>query len=143
MEPQTSRWLFVIMSLVLGLVLFSALNGFSQTRDKETAKEVETYNPWKVPKAVIDNTVNQVSPIEIPTETKIRQDEDRCFKTCEKEKDELLKNSYTELDRGYSWATYQKCVKECPEKVANQNKAMQGGTFDEELRYPAGSAIDQ
>lgn len=141
MEKQpVSIWLFIVCLSILSLVLFSFHKGYSQTRDEETAKEMEQYNPWQAPKSVIDNTVNQVLPFQIPTDSKIAMDERACFEGCAQERDRLLQESASELDRGHAWAQFQKCKSECPEKVANQNRAMEQDVFNKEERYPAGSA---
>ena len=106
------------------------------------AKEVDKINPIKPVGRAIDQTVNKVSPIQIPTESKLVQDERACYQHCAQERDGLLRNSRSEVDRGQAWASYHKCQSSCPEKAANQNKDMERGAFSKD-RNPAGSAIRQ
>lgn len=139
MKKQIPVWLLIVCFLIFNLILLGYHKAYSQ-RNEEVAKEMEPYNPWQAPKAVIDNTINKVLPFDVPTDTKIKQDEELCFKECAQERDVLLQYSKTEVDKGYAWADYQKCVQECPEKVANQNKTFQGDSFNQEKQYPPGSA---
>ena len=135
-------WLFFISLMICALTLVSATkNAHSQvTRDEETAKEVDKINPIKPVGEVIDQTINQVSPIKVPTESKLVQDERACYQSCTQERDGLLRKSRSEVDRGQAWASYHKCKSSCPEKAASQNKDMEPGARD---RYPTGSAIDR
>ena len=136
-------WLFFISLVICVLTLVSvAKDAHSQVkRDEETAKEVDKINPIKPVGEAIDKTVNKVSPIKVPTESKLVQDERACYQSCAQEKDALLKRSRSEVDRGQAWASYHKCKSSCPEKAASQNRDMERGTFQD--RYPAGSTIDR
>lgn len=125
---------------IMGFSLLFMTLGYGQTRDEETAKEMEKLNPLKPAADVIDQTVNKVLPFEIPTESKLKQDEKICFESCKHERDYLLKKSSSEIDRGHSWAMFNKCRAECPEKVANENKSVNQDAFNQD-RYPAGSTI--
>ena len=139
-----SIWLVSVCTLVFALSIFSYKADSQMKRDEETAKEVDKINPMKpageATKAVIDNTVNKVLPVEIPTDSKLVQDEKACYETCKQEKDKMLKSASTEVDKGRTWAQYHRCKSDCPEKVANKNREVERGVFNEE-RYPAGSAI--
>ena len=136
-------WLFFISLMICALTLVSvANNSHSQvTRDEETAKEVDKINPIKPVGEAIDQTINKVSPIKVPTQSKLVQDERACYQSCAQERDAWLRKSRSEVDRGQAWASYHKCKSSCPEKAASQNKDMERGAFSRD-RYPTGSAID-
>lgn len=141
---------FIWIGLICFVILTLAFMGWyhtasAQTRDEETAKEVEKINPLtpaaQATKAVIDNTVNQVSPIKVPTESKLVQDEKSCYDSCTQQRDSLLKASANVMERGQAWSNYNKCKKLCPEKVANKNRGTSSDPFSKEDRYPAGSTM--
>ncbi len=135
-------WLFFISLMICALTLVSAEKDARPqgTRDEETAKEVDKINPIKPVGEVIDQTINKVSPIKVPTESKLVQDERACYQGCANERDQLLRRSRSEVDRGQAWSSYHKCKSSCPEKAASQNRDVERGAFSKD-RYPAGSAI--
>lgn len=137
-------WLFFISFVICALTWVSvAKDAHSQVkRDEETAKEVDKINPIKPVGEAIDKTINKVSPIKIPTESKLVQDERACYQSCASERDQLLRRSRSEVDRGHAWASYHKCKSLCPEQAASQNKGMERGSFSRD-RYPTGSTIER
>jgi hypothetical protein len=135
--------------LVVSLIAIVSLigsNGFSQTkRDESTAEEVQKVNPL-TPVAqgtavVLDNTVNQVLPFDVSTESQLVRDEQDCYKLCQQEKDRLLQESLSEVDRGAAWSDFYRCKEEFPEKAAQKNTAHERSVFSPE-RAPAGSAME-
>lgn len=143
MQMLMNQWKGKIAIIMLfGFFMIAQGILIAQTRDEETANEMEKLNPLKPAADVIDNTVNKVLPFDIPTKSKIKEDEKICFEGCRHERDYLLKKSSSEVDRGHSWAMYNKCRSDCPEKIANENSTLNPDAFHQE-RYPAGSAIDK
>ena len=130
---------------MISVIIFSVVSVFEGKvdsqfkRDENTAEEAQKYNPLtptvKVTGEVKDHTVNQVLPFEISTESQLVRDEKDCYKKCEKERDQYLKKSASEGERGRAWDDFYKCKEQCPIEAANKAKERQ--------RAPAGSVIDQ
>ena len=145
-SKSSAVWLgLVCVTLFVLTLVLVRHSAFSQTRDEETAKEVEKINPLKpaadATKTVIDNTVNKILPIDIPTDSKLVQDEKACYDSCAQQKARSLKNSVNDVDRGHAWTAYRQCKSDCPEKVANKNRSTERDPFTKEERYPAGSTM--
>ncbi|MBI4040526.1 MAG: hypothetical protein HY390_01530 [Deltaproteobacteria bacterium] len=140
-------WFLILTVALFSLTLLSTLkSGHAQMkRDETTAKEVDKINPVKpvkdATKKILDKTVHQVLPFEIPTDSKITKEEEACYRSCAQERDLNLKNSRDEVERGRAWALYRTCKDGCPEKAAAQTPTSERGVFGKEERTPAGSTI--
>ena len=130
---------------MISVIIFSVVSVFEGKvdsqfkRDENTAEEAQKYNPLtpavKMTGEVIDHTVNQVLPFDVSTESQLVRDEKDCYKKCEKERDQYLKKSASEGERGRAWDDFYKCKEQCPIDAANKVKERQ--------RAPAGSVINQ
>lgn len=146
--PNEIRWFLCVSLFVCLIAIISVIgnDGLSQAkRDESTAEEVKKVNPL-TPVAqgtgvVLDNTVNQVLPFDVSTESQLVRDEQDCYKSCQQEKDKLIQESLSEVDRGAAWSDFYRCKEECPEKAAQKNTAHERSVFSPE-RAPAGSAME-
>jgi hypothetical protein len=141
-----SSWLFIISFLIFALtvVSFNHLGYAQMQRDENMSKEVEKINPATpvkdATKKVLDNTVHKILPIEIPTQSKLVEDEKSCYRACNASKDENLKAATDQFARGHAWSEYRSCKEDCPKKAAAISNEALGDGFSKD-RYPAGSAI--
>ena len=143
---KSQGWLFLISFLIFALTVLSFETKLHSQlkRTEEGAKELEQYNPGTAvkegTKKVLDNTVHQVLPFEIPTDSKLTKEEQLCYSNCKSRRDEALKASKDKGERGGAWTDYRSCVDQCPEKAASRTDGNRG-VFDEAGRVPAGSTI--
>ena len=133
------RWIVVLSIMILVMSLATSGKVSSQMkRDQDTAKEVEKINiltpTVRIGGKVIDNTVNQVLPFEVSTESQLVKNEQSCYDSCKKERDDYLGRHSNEADRGFAWNQYNKCVQTCPERAFHET--------EERQRAPAGSVLD-
>lgn len=142
------RWFLCVSLMVCLIAILSWMgnDGFSQAkRDEATAEEVKKVNPLTpvagATQVVLDNSINQVLPFDMSTESQLVRDEGDCYRACQQEKERLIQESVSEVDRGYAWNSYYRCKEECPEKAAEKNSSGERSVFSPE-RAPAGSAME-
>ena len=133
------RWILILSIFIFILSMSTAGRVSSQMkRDQENAKDVEKINPLspavKVTGKVIDNTVGQVLPFDMSTESQLVKSEGDCYASCKQERDDYLTRHSSETERGFAWNQYHKCEESCPERAYHET--------EERQRAPAGSVID-
>lgn len=149
MMPNEIKWSFYVSVVLLLIALLSLTGNDALTqakRSEATAEEVRSVNPLspaaEVTGTVLDNTVNQVLPFDMSTESQLVRDESDCYRSCEQERNRLIQQSSSEVDRGYAWNNYYRCKEECPEKAGSKNSAQSDRSVFSPERAPAGSAME-
>lgn len=149
MMPNEIKWSFCVSVILLLIAVLSLTGNDALTqakRNEATAEEVKSVNPLtpaaEVTGAVLDNTVNQVLPFDMSTESQLVRDETDCYRSCQQQRDQLIKQSSSEVDRGYAWSSYYRCKEECPEKAGQKNSAQSDRSVFSPERAPAGSAME-
>ncbi len=132
------KWL-LIMSIMMCVLGFFIRRSESQLkRDPDTAQATQSINPLTpavdLTGKVIDNTVNQVLPFDVSTESQLVKHENDCYRTCEKETDVSLGQSGSGAERGFAWTRYYECKERCPFEAAQKTESSR--------KAPAGSAIE-
>jgi len=133
------RWPFIISMLIFIVVFFISSHAKSQfKRDESTAEEFEKVNlltpTAKAAGVILDNTINQVLPFDLSTESALVQYERDCYVSCAQNRQEELRRSVSDFDRGQAWSTFHNCKDLCPYEAAYKTE-LRG-------RAPAGSALE-